>query len=191
MRRAGLFFCVLAVAIVVPWRVFAAGGATGPRIQAVRGPIGAAEEPVFTLAPGHSPASSAGGPALAGALIADPGALAVAPEIVPEVDLPALDLKTAAPVVSVSVFLGRAEDDLFASLHKDYAWRMTFKQMTLGLGISREILLARGIGIQPYLGVIRSSAMLRPSDLTGGRGGSFEYHLTVLSVGLPLFLRFN
>jgi hypothetical protein len=190
MRRAGLFFCILAIATALSVRLFA-GEVSGRRGQSGLGPIGAAEEPVFTLALGHSPAPSPGGTAPAGPFIADPSALPPFPEIGPEMNLPALELKNPAPIVSVSVFLGRVGDDLFASLHKDYAWRMTFKQLTLGLGISREILLARGIGIQPYLGVISSSAMLRPSDLYGGRGNSFEYHLTVLSVGLPLFLRFN
>ncbi len=171
MRRAGLFFCILAMATALPVRAFSG------------------EDMIFTLAMNNSNAFMPGGPQQAGPRIAELGAPAL-PEIGPEMNLPALELKTPAPVVSVSVFLGRAGDDLFASLHKDYAWRMTFKQMTLGLGISREILLARGLGIQPYLGVIRSSATLRPSDLYGGRG-AFEYRLTVLSVGLPFFLRFN
>ncbi len=119
----------------------------------------------------------------------DPTSLAV-PEMGPELTIPPLELETPTPLVSLSVFLGRGSDDIFAVLHKDYAWRMTFKSMTLGLGIYREIPISRTIGLQPYLGVVRSSATLRPSDLYGARG-SFEYRLTVLCVGLPLVLRFN
>ena len=150
-------------------------------------PTGATEPPAFTLALGHVPASTPG--PSAGPVLRGPDASAVL-EIGPEVVLPALELETTDPVVSLSVFLGREDDDLFASLHKEYAWKLTFKSMTLGLGIYRNIPITRTLGLQPYLGVIRSSATLRPSDLRGGRG-SFEYRLTVLCVGLPLVLRFN
>lgn len=157
-------------------------------IWALAAPALSQESGSFTLASGRDPWTTPGVPARAGLLEAEALALR---EFGPDLALPPLDVKPTAPVVSVSVFLGHGDGDLFASLHKDYAWRMTFKSMTLGLGFFREIPLARGIGIQPYLGVIRSSATLRPSDLFGGRGGYFEYRLTVLSVGLPLVLRFN
>lgn len=170
MRRAGL---VLGAAVL---------------LGALAAPAFPQESASFTLASGRDPRTTPGLPARAGLLETE--ALGSG-EIGPELALPSLELKPPAPVVSVSVFLGHGDGDLFASLHKDYAWRMTFKSMTLGLGVSREIPLAKGIGIRPYLGVIRSSATLRPSDLFGGRGGQFEYHLTVLSVGLPLVLRFN
>jgi hypothetical protein len=169
MRRAGL---VLGAPVLL-W--------------ALAAPAFSQEGASFTLAAVRDPWTAPALTARAGLL--EPEALAPM-ELGPELDLPSLDVKPAAPVVSVSVFLGRGDGDLFASLHKDYAWRMTFKSMTLGLGIFREIPLAKGIGIQPYLGVIRSSATLRPSDRFGGRG-AFEYRLTVLSVGLPLVLRFN
>lgn len=190
MRRAGLLFFALALTAALPAEAYP-GGAPGQQGTSGAWASGAAEPPVFTLASNLPPAppSQRSYSLPAGPALLEPGALA-APEIGPEALLPVLDLRTSAPVVSLSVFLGRGGGDIFATLHQDYAWRMTFKSMTLGLGIFREIPLARGIGIQPYLGVIRSSATLRPSDLYGGRG-AFEYRLTVLSVGLPLVLRFN
>lgn len=169
MRRAGLL-------LGVPVLLWALAAPALPQ-----------ESAAFTLASSRDPWTAPGLPARGGLVEAEVPATW---ELGPELALPSLDVKPPAPVVSLSVFLGRGDGDLFASLHKEYAWRMTFKSMTLGLGVFREIPLARGIGIQPYLGVIRSSATLRPSDRFGGRG-AFEYRLTVLSVGLPLVLRFN
>lgn len=194
MRSAGLvfcfLFCILSFVFALSARALPEGteGRTG-QTEAAR-PT-AAEPPVFTLA-----SSCSSTPLLPSSKIVpsapalwDPASLA-APEMGPELAIPPLELKTPAPVVSLSFFLGRGGDDIFAALHKDYAWRMTFKSMTLGLGIYREIPISRTIGLQPYLGFVRSSATLRPSDLYGARG-SFEYRLTVLCVGLPLVLRFN
>ncbi len=89
----------------------------------------------------------------------------------------------------MSVFLGRANGDLFSTLHEQYAWRTKFKSLTLGAGIYRDIPIYKALRIQPYVGIVRTRALLRPSDL-GGNSESYEYRLTAFCVGLPLVCGF-
>lgn len=93
------------------------------------------------------------------------------------------------PAVALSVFMGRKTGDVFSSLHEEYAWRMKFKSMTLGLGFYREIAVGGRVRILPYVGVIRSSLSLRPAGLASEQF-LHEYQLTVLCVGLPLVIGF-
>ena len=79
--------------------------------------------------------------------------------------------------------------DLFSTLHEQYAWRTKFKSLTLGAGIYRDIPIYKALRIQPYVGVVRTRALLRPSDL-GGNSVSYEYRLTAFCVGLPLVCGF-
>jgi len=93
------------------------------------------------------------------------------------------------PPVALSVFMGRKNGDVFSSLHEEYAWRMKFKSMTLGLGFYREIAVGERARILPYVGVIRSSLSLRPAGLASEQL-LHEYQLTVLCFGLPLVIGF-
>jgi hypothetical protein len=93
------------------------------------------------------------------------------------------------PAVALSVFMGRKNGDVFSSLHEEYAWRMKFKTMTLGLGFYREIAVGERARILPYVGVIRSSLSLRPAGLASEQL-LHEYQLTVLCFGLPLVIGF-
>ena len=143
--------------------------------------------PGFSLAGSVSPSSQIGAPSLD--LPPDPGDLAIA-EKPPEVPAPALKNDLAAPRLSVSFFIGPKGGDVFASLHKVYAWKPMSRSLTVGLGLYREIPLFKGIGLMPYVGVIRASATL---SLAGARGNreTFECDLTAFCVGLPLVVRFN
>jgi hypothetical protein len=107
----------------------------------------------------------------------------------PELAGPIVKKGVPAPV-SLSIFMGRGHGDLFSELHETYAWRTIFKSMNLGAGISRDISITRSIRVRPYVGVIRSSARLRPSYLYAN-AGSFEYRLTALCIGLPLVCVFD
>jgi hypothetical protein len=93
------------------------------------------------------------------------------------------------PPVALSVFMGHKNGDVFSSLHEEYAWRMKFKSMTLGLGFYREIVVGERARILPYVGVIRSSLSLRPAGLASEQL-LHEYQLTVLCFGLPLVIGF-
>lgn len=108
--------------------------------------------------------------------------------IVPEIEASVLKKDASAPV-SLSVFLGRGNGDVFSSLHEQYAWRTKFKSLTLGAGIYRDIPILKTLRIQPYIGIVRTQALLRPSDLYGNNE-SFEYRLTAFCIGLPLVCGF-
>ncbi|HSA94552.1 MAG TPA: hypothetical protein VLJ16_00780 [Acidobacteriota bacterium] len=186
MRKAAAFCVVLASVSAL-----AAGILPGGSAAEHRGPSGfvlaAAPDgvPGFTLATyGDLPA-----PAAAVSLDRLPPAEPAAPTIAPAIPMPVLDKSGAAPI-SFSFFLGRANGDPFSSLHVQYAWRPNFRAMNLGAGIYKEIPISKTLRILPYFGVIRSSATLRPSDLTGNHA-LYEYRLTVFCVGLPLVVRFN
>ena len=118
-----------------------------------------------------------------------PPAAPAAPKIALEVPAPGLD-KNGAPPVSFSFFLGRANGDPFSSLHVQYAWRVKFRALNLGAGVYKEIPISKTVCVLPYFGIIRSSAVLRPSDVFGNHE-LYEYRLTVFCFGLPLVLRFN
>jgi hypothetical protein len=142
--------------------------------------------------PGFSLAGSAGHPRAAGPPSLDlqePGPPAAA-ESLPEVPAPKVAREAAAPHLAVSVFLGRGGKDIFSMLHGQYTWRVLSRSMTVGVGLYREIPLAKGVGLLPYVGVIRASATLRPADLYGNRE-SYAYELTAFCVGLPLVIRFR
>lgn len=108
--------------------------------------------------------------------------------LAPEIEARVTKDDSPAPL-SVSVFLGRANGDLFSTLHEQYAWRTKFKSLTLGAGIYRDIPIFKALRIQPYVGIVRTRALLRPSDL-GGNYESYEYRLTAFCVGLPLVCGF-
>ncbi len=93
------------------------------------------------------------------------------------------------PAVSWAFFRGKKNGDIFTSLHEEYAWRMKFKSMTLGLGFFRSIPLGKGFRIKPYVGVIRSSLSLRPAGLNA-TNELYEYQLTAFCFGLPLVFGF-
>ena len=112
----------------------------------------------------------------------------ITPGVIPEIEASIKKNDSPAPL-SVSVFLGRGNGDLFSTLHEQYAWRTKFKTLTLGAGIYRDIPIYKAIRIQPYMGVVRTRALLRPSDLNGNCE-SFEYRLTAFCVGLPLVYGF-
>lgn len=112
----------------------------------------------------------------------------IAAGVIPEIEASIKKNDSSAPL-SVSVFLGRGNGDLFSTLHEQYAWRTKFKTLTLGAGIYRDIPIYKAIRIQPYMGVVRTRALLRPSDLNGNCE-SFEYRLTAFCVGLPLVCGF-
>ena len=109
--------------------------------------------------------------------------------LIREISTPLIKKDGPAPI-SLSVFMGRANGDPFSSLHVQYAWRTKFKTMNLGAGLYKDIPLSRTVRLQPYMGVIRSTASLRPADL-GGTSQAYEYRLTVFCVGLPLVFGFN
>ncbi|HDT12993.1 MAG TPA: hypothetical protein ENO03_01410 [Candidatus Aminicenantes bacterium] len=108
----------------------------------------------------------------------------------PEVPSPQLTRDPTSHALAVSLFMGQGGGDIFAALHGRYAWKVLAKSMTVGLGVYREIPVYGGIGLLPYVGVIRSSVTFRPSDLHGPRE-TFELGLTAFCVGLPLVIRFN
>jgi hypothetical protein len=143
--------------------------------------------PGFSLAGSAGPSSQIGAPSLD--LPQDPGDLAIA-EKRPEVPAPVLKSDLEAPRLSVSFFIGPKGGDIFASLHKVYAWKPMSRSLTVGLGLYREIPIFKGIGLMPYVGVIRASATLSLAGLRGNRE-TYEYELTAFCVGLPLVLRFN
>jgi hypothetical protein len=118
-----------------------------------------------------------------------PAAAPAALKIAPGIPAPGFD-KNGAPPVSFSFFLGRANGDPFSSLHVQYAWRVKFRALNLGAGVYKEIPISKTVRVLPYFGIIRSSAILRPSDVFGNHE-FYEYRLTVFCVGLPLVLRFN
>jgi hypothetical protein len=148
---------------------------------------GSPEMPGFSLAGSAGPLFPIGAPSLD--LPRDPGDLAIA-EKRPEVPAPALKNDLAAPRLSVSFFIGAKGGDIFASLHRVYAWKPMSRSLTVGLGLYREIPIFKGIGLMPYVGIIRASATLSLAGLHGNRE-TFESELTAFCVGLPLVLRFN
>jgi len=131
-------------------------------------------ERIFPIVPAALDPHSIGGTITAGVL----------PEI-----LASVRENDAPAPLSLSVFLGRANGDLFSTLHEQYAWRTKFKSLTLGAGIYRDIPIYKALRIQPYVGIVRTRALLRPSDL-GGNSESYEYRLTAFCVGLPLVCGF-
>jgi hypothetical protein len=113
---------------------------------------------------------------------------AVAPRTVPEITA-SIVRKDSAPI-SLSFFLGRGNGDIFSSLHEQYAWRVKFKNLLMGAGIYRDIQISKGIRIQPYVGFIRSHAILRAAAFNGNIA-SYEYRLTAFCIGIPLVWGFN
>lgn len=93
-------------------------------------------------------------------------------------------------LVTLSIFLGRGHGDPFSTLHERYAWRTNFKTGNRGAGIYKNITITRAVRIRPYVGVIKSSARLRPSYPYEGNP-SYEYRLTAFCIGLPLVCSFN
>lgn len=150
--------------------------------------------------------AQAGGPAATGFSLAE------APRGTPPPGPPSLDLQAPADTIaagtppeppaaglkggagsaplSVSFFLGPRGGDVFAALHRAYAWKPLSRSLTLGLGVYREIPISRGFGLLPYVGIIRASAILSLPGRDGNRE-SIEYRLTAFCVGLPLVIRFN
>jgi hypothetical protein len=175
-----LIFCTTLTALAAPEGTSEHRGQTGLALA------GSSETPGFSLAGSGDPFVSIGTVNLDRQ---DLGELATA-EIGPEVASPGFKRDPSAPLVSVSVFLGRGNGDIFSTLHEEYVWKMKFKSMTLGVGIYRDIRISKGIRLQPYMGVIRASATLRPSDFYGNHE-SFEYRLTVFCIGIPLVCGFN
>ncbi len=114
----------------------------------------------------------------------------------PAVSLIALEIagplvrRAAPPRVSLSIFMGRGNGDPFSTLHETYAWRAAFKTMNLGAGLYRDIAIAKGFRIRPYLGVIRSHAIVRPSYPYALESVSYENRLTAVCIGLPLVCGF-
>jgi len=106
-----------------------------------------------------------------------------------DIVVPVVRKDAPAAAVSLSLFMGQANGDIFSSLHEQYAWRARFKSMTLGAGLYRDIPITKAIRIQPYVGFIRSQARLRTAGRSG-IDGSFEYRLTMLCLGLPLVCGF-
>jgi hypothetical protein len=110
--------------------------------------------------------------------------------ITPEVPSPGVIRGSQGePAFSWAFFRGKKNGDIFTSLHEEYAWRMKFKSMTLGLGFFRSIPLGKGVRIKPYIGVIRSSLSLRPAGLNA-TNELYEYQLTAFCFGLPLVFGF-
>lgn len=191
MRKAAAVLPVLLLAsISVSTR-----GATAARPAEMRSPApslslftpaGPPETAAFSLAggAGHSPAVEP--PSIH---LQEPGKPAT-PQGPPEVPAPKLAREAASPRLAVSIFMGRGGNDIFSTLHDQYTWKLLGRSLTVGVGLYREIPLSKGVGLLPYVGVIRASATLRPSDLYGNRR-SFEYELTAFCVGLPLVIRFN
>jgi hypothetical protein len=115
---------------------------------------------------------------------------AAAPVKSPEVPAPGvIRSPSGEPAVSWAFFRGKKNGDIFTSLHEEYAWRMKFKSMTLGLGFFRSIPLGKGFRIKPYIGVIRSSLSLRPAGLNAANE-LYEYQLTAFCFGLPFVFGF-
>lgn len=129
------------------------------------------------------------GPAAFGSS-SDPEFWASAPARPPELPSPGVVRGSPRePAVSWAVFQGKKNGDVFTSLHEEYAWRMKFKSMTLGLGFYRSVPLGKGVTIKPYVGVIRSSLSLRPAGLNVANE-LYEYQLTAFCIGLPLVFGF-
>jgi hypothetical protein len=141
--------------------------------------------PGFTLAPNRDPQV----PAATLSLERLPPSETPTPKPASVIPAPLVSKDVMAPI-SLSFFIGRDNGDPFSSLHYQYAWRPNFRAMNLGLGIYKDIEITRTLRIRPYMGVIRSTATLHPSDLFGNHE-LYEYRLTVFCVGLPLALRFN
>lgn len=115
---------------------------------------------------------------------------ATAPVKAPDVPAPGvIRVPSGEPAVSWAFFRGKKNGDIFTSLHEEYAWRMKFKSMTLGLGFFRSIPLGKSVRIKPYVGVIRSSLSLRPAGLNA-TNELYEYQLTAFCFGLPLIFGF-
>jgi hypothetical protein len=140
----------------------------------------------FSLAGSASPVSSIGLPSLD--LQDRPEPLIAEKPL--EVPAPGLKSDPDAPRLTVSFFIGPKGGDVFSSLHKAYAWKPMSRSLTLGLGLYREIPIHRGIGLLPYVGIIRASATLSLAGHNGNRD-SIEYRLTAFCIGLPLVVRFN
>jgi hypothetical protein len=92
--------------------------------------------------------------------------------------------------LALAIFMGRGNGDPFSSLHETYAWRAAFKTMNLGAGLYRDIPITRILRIKPYLGIIRSYAIVRPSSPYAAESASFESRLTAVCIGLPLVCGF-
>jgi len=187
MRKAAVACAVLASVSALA----AAGVLPGGSASEHRGPSAFILASLPDTLPGFTLASTGDLPAQAPTASLDllPPAAPAAPKIAPEVPAPGLD-KNGAPPVSLSFFLGRANGDPFSSLHVQYAWRVKFRALNLGAGVYKEIAISKTVRVLPYFGIIRSSAILRPSDVFGNHE-LYEYRLTVFCVGLPLVLRFN
>lgn len=108
--------------------------------------------------------------------------------IAPEIAGPLV--RRPAARVSLAIFMGRGNGDPFSSLHETYAWRAAFKTMNLGAGLYRDIAIAKGLRLRPYLGVIRSHAIVRPSYPYALESVSYENRLTAVCIGLPLVCGF-
>jgi hypothetical protein len=189
MRKAAAVVLVLAsISAAAPGA--RAEGTAEPRVMpaplSLFARAGSPDRPGFSLAESVPPSLLPEAPGLD---LQEPGEPA-AIESAPKVPAPGLVGEAASPHLSVSVFLGRGESDVFASLHKRYTWKVLGPSMTVGVGLYREIPVCQGVGLLPYVGVIRASATLRPSDLYGNHE-SFQYELTAFCVGLPLVIRFN
>jgi hypothetical protein len=98
--------------------------------------------------------------------------------------------RESPPRLSLAIFLGRGNGDPFSSLHETYAWRAAFKTMNLGAGLYRDIPITKVLRIRPYLGIIRSHAIVRPSSPYAAESASFESRLTAVCIGLPLVCGF-
>jgi hypothetical protein len=185
MKKAATVFLVLTIITALP------AVANPEEISAHRGTTafaltGYLETPGFSLAGSGNPVVSV-----------EPMALdlheirqLVMAEKSPEVAAPGLKRDPSTAPLSLSVFMGRGNGDIFSALHEEYTWKAMFKSRTLGLGIYRDIPISKGIRLQPYVGIIRARATLRPSDLYGNFE-SFEYRLTMFCVGVPIVCRFN
>lgn len=92
--------------------------------------------------------------------------------------------------LALAIFIGRGNGDPFSSLHATYAWRAAFKTVNLGAGLYRDIPITKVLRIKPYLGIIRSHAIVRPSSPYAAESASFESRLTAVCIGLPLFCGF-
>lgn len=192
MRKAAAVLSFLALASSSAWaRDTSASGTAEHRGLApslsLYAPAGAPETSGFSLVRTAGSSFPLGAPSLD--LPQDPGDLAIAEK---PAGITASGLKgdAAAPRLSVSFFIGAKGGDIFASLHKVYAWKPMSRSLTVGLGLYREIPIFRGIGLLPYVGIIRASATLSLAGLHGNRE-TFGYELTAFCVGLPIVVRFN
>jgi hypothetical protein len=188
MRKAAAV--VFVVTSILSGSAFPAGtgGLMGSRGTVA--PSEAQETAGFTLAANAAKSVVRAGPAralpdLGLPVRVGPAASPVAPEI--EVSF----VKADSPaLVTLSIFLGRGHGDPFSTLHERYAWRTNFKTGNRGAAFYKNITITKAIRIRPYVGVIKSSARLRPSYLYEGNP-SYEYRLTAFCIGLPLVCSFN